>query len=127
MKLICPHLCKKKNDGIFSFLQKNASMLFTFREESFHVEVNKFCKMSHACLTGLLVDRRVFVQDSYKTLQILQWPSQGLFTRGGLTPEPYCTVIYFYFRILSRVQKAALIFPRFLRDYRTKAQCYQNK
>lgn len=48
-------------------------MLFTFREESFHVEVNKLCKMSHACLTGLLVDdRRVFVQDSYKTLQILQ-------------------------------------------------------
>lgn len=60
MKLICPHLCKKKNDGIFSFLQKNASMLFTFREESFHVEVNKLCKMSHACLTGLLVDRRGF-------------------------------------------------------------------
>lgn len=47
-------------------------MLFTFREESFHVEVNKLCKMSHACLTGLLVDRRAFVQDSYKTLQILQ-------------------------------------------------------
>lgn len=47
-------------------------MLFTFREESFHVEVNKLCKMSHACLTVLLVDRRVFVQDSYKTLQILQ-------------------------------------------------------
>lgn len=63
--------------GSFPFY-KNMSMLFTFREESFHVEVNKLCKMSHACLTGipwytgLLVDRRVFVQDSYKTLQILQ-------------------------------------------------------
>lgn len=34
MKLICPHLCKKK-DGIFSFLQKNASMLFTFGENLF--------------------------------------------------------------------------------------------
>lgn len=100
MKLICPHLCKKKWWDLFLFTKK-MSMLFTFREESFHVEVNKLCKMSHACLTGLLVDRRVFVQDSYKTLQILQWPSQGLFTRGGLTPEPYCTVIYFYFRILA--------------------------
>lgn len=115
MKLICPHLCKKKNDGIFSFLQKNASMLFTFREESFHVEVNKLCKMSHACLTGLLVDRRVFVQDSYKTLQILQWPSQGLFTRGGLTPEPYCAVIYFYFSNIEPGSKGCIDLSKVLK------------
>lgn len=72
MKLICPHLCKKKKRWDLFLFTKKMSMLFTFREESFHVEVNKLCKMSHACLTGLLVDRRVFVQDSYKTLQILQ-------------------------------------------------------
>lgn len=28
MKLICPHLCKKKNDGIFSFLQKNVNVVY---------------------------------------------------------------------------------------------------
>lgn len=32
-------------------------MLFAFKEELFHVEVNKLCKMSHTCLTGLLVDQ----------------------------------------------------------------------
>lgn len=76
-------------------------MLFTFGEESFHVEVNKLCKMSHACLTGLLVDRRVFVQDSYKTLQILQWPSQGLFTRGGFNTR---ALLYSYIFLFSNIE-----------------------
>lgn len=33
------------------------SMLFAFKEESFQVEVNKLCKMSHTRLTALLVDQ----------------------------------------------------------------------
>lgn len=49
-------------------------MLFAFKEELFHVEVNKLCKMSHT--SDWSIGRSgVFVRDSYKTLQILQWPS----------------------------------------------------
>lgn len=44
-------------------------MLFAFKEELFHVEVNKLCKNWSIGRSG------VFVRDSYKTLQILQWPS----------------------------------------------------
>lgn len=71
-------------------------MLFTFREESFHVEVNKLCKMSHACLTGLLVDRRAFVQDSYKTVT---FPGT-VYTRGFNTRA----LLYSYIFLFSNIE-----------------------